>query len=577
MNSTIHKDTATFLHRVDNIDYGGVNVYAAMRSILEAIQAILPYQYSNIWLINEEQDFGSIHFSKTLSLVATAGIELTESIGNTYLFLNDSFTGNTVLQKKIVRSEDLSSEKLFKNKRLLQNYKIKTGLSVPLYEPVWQENPNLIGVLNFYFTVLPKIADKDLIFIASQVSNAIERLRLIHRDSVTSQLLAYSSGSLEVHYRQSISELQNYGVEAASIFSFDLLRNKLCLVATTGIINYSHHKLVQYNLGQGLTGHVGKYKKPIIVHNLNAKYIKSVHAGIFIEATKTGIKSFMAYPITNKENKLVGIIRCVNKLLDGVHVASFSQIDLNIVRRISRVLCQHMERAYLERHREALLAKIPHDLVAPIVAVRNNAMNIKDYRKFAGFNLDRKLDDIIDDCNIMFLLVQQVKRKRSYTFEKTQLKGEIIIKLIKALRPMAKSYNLQSIDYDNSLDNIPPDLLVDKAQMQHLMFNLIMNAIKYSFKETDIIISARKISNYIGIDVINWGIGIEDQYKEVIFEAEVRTPEAIEKDSTGTGWGLTICREIAESHAGKVVLTQLKNPTIFTLYLPQYMSERKLR
>jgi len=235
-----------------------------------------------------------------------------------------------------------------------------------------------------------------------------------------------------------------------------------------------------------------------------------------------------------------------------------------------------MERASLERGREALLAKIPHDLKAPIVAVRNDALIIKEYRrKMTDFQIDRKLDDIVDDCNIMFLLLQQVKRKTTYSFEKAHLKGEILVKLIKELRPLARSRELSSLDYEHSLDNIPVELFVDKGQMQHLFFNLIINAIKYSFVKTDIILSARQTMNSIAIDISNWGIGIRDPYREAIFEAEVRTPEAIEVDATGTGWGLTICQEIAKKHGGIVALTRMSSPTIFTLYLPKYLTERR--
>jgi signal transduction histidine kinase len=574
MNRSIDEKTAQFLAKIDSVDYGGNSACFVLRKLLEAIQVILPYSYASVWLVNEAQEVGILKFPKTLSLVASAGSEIPDQFEGTYLDLQDSFSGQTILQNRIIRDNHLDGNSFFKHKKLFNIIKGSAGISVPLHSPKWLNDLELLGVLNLYFPNLPRISDEALYFIGYRLSNSIEILKIVHRDLITSQLLSYSSGYIETHFNHSISAMRNYGIEASSIFCFDGSRNKLCLVATTGIRDCNDMRLVKYELGKGLTGHVGKQQKHIIIHDMQAGEIKSVHAAAFLELPKEKIKSFIACPIINKSGDLIGVIRGVNKLLNGKRVASFSQMDLNIVTRIAEVLCQHMERVQLEKTRESLLAKIPHDLKAPIVAVRNNASNIKEYRKNPTFQFDRKLDDIIDDCNIMFLLLQQIKRDKVYKFEKNQLKP-IIAKLVKELRPMARSFKIKELDYDDSIDHIPPDMYVDKIQMQHLFFNLIINAIKYSYAGTDIEIKARTISNYVGIDIVNWGIGVISQYKDLIFEPEIRTPEAIEVDVTGTGWGLSISQEIAIKHEGKIVLSSLSSPTVFTVYLPLYLAQRR--
>lgn len=462
----------------------------------------------------------------------------------------------------------------FSNKDLISSTESRCCISIPLWLPEWFGGSHYSGVVNFFYNTMPRLNSDVLNFAAHQLAIALARVQLVHRDKVATELIHYASGSLKEHFEGAIKILRTYGIEAVTIFRYDKNHNCLRLAATTGLKVSKKETAIKYKLDQGLTGKVAKYKKPVIIHNLDDTRLQDIHASAYSEITRRRSKSFLAFPILNKSDRLVGVIRCVNKILQRSKEASFSTMDLQIVSRIAEILCQHMERYSLERTREALLAKIPHDLKAPIAAVRNNAVNIKAHRRKDNFQIDRKLDDIVDDCKIMFLLLNQVHRQDNYTFAKTQLKGEVIVKLIKELRPLARSYHLSSLDYEDSIDLLPYSIYADKAQMQHLFFNLLINAIKYSYRDTDVIVSARKIDRIYAVDIENWGIGIDEDDVDLIFKPEVRTAAAIEIDATGTGWGLAIAQEVAERHGGKIAVTNHRSPTIMTVFLPGELMER---
>jgi len=91
-----------------------------------------------------------------------------------------------------------------------------------------------------------------------------------------------------------------------------------------------------------------------------------------------------------------------------------------------------------------------------------------------------------------------------------------------------------------------------KTQMIRLMENLIGNAVKFTrkVKAPAITIFAEKKGNEWEFCVKDNGIGIEEGYKEKIFEIfeKLHTQDEYE----GTGIGLAVCRKIVTQHKGKI-------------------------
>lgn len=97
-----------------------------------------------------------------------------------------------------------------------------------------------------------------------------------------------------------------------------------------------------------------------------------------------------------------------------------------------------------------------------------------------------------------------------------------------------------------------PVLFSNKFQMMQLLQNLLENAIKYNTNEQPkVILEATETDTHHIISVKDNGIGIEDDYKEKVFELFQRlNPHLYE----GTGVGLATCRKIVENHHGKIWL-----------------------
>ncbi|OGW54317.1 MAG: hypothetical protein A2Y81_13095 [Nitrospirae bacterium RBG_13_43_8] len=97
-----------------------------------------------------------------------------------------------------------------------------------------------------------------------------------------------------------------------------------------------------------------------------------------------------------------------------------------------------------------------------------------------------------------------------------------------------------------------PTLMADRSQILQLFQNLIGNAIKFRSQEPPrIYVSAGRKDDEWTFSVKDNGIGIEEQYKDRIFDLFQRLHS---KGYSGTGIGLSICKRIVERHGGKIWL-----------------------
>ena len=108
-------------------------------------------------------------------------------------------------------------------------------------------------------------------------------------------------------------------------------------------------------------------------------------------------------------------------------------------------------------------------------------------------------------------------------------------------------------DYAVEVD-IPPDMpmvLVDFVLMEHVMTNLLENAIKFSPKGTRIRIESTYDADAAYIRVVDEGRGVPAVELEKIFEKFYRVQRK-DSVSAGTGLGLSICRGIVAAHGGNI-------------------------
>jgi PAS domain S-box-containing protein len=120
-------------------------------------------------------------------------------------------------------------------------------------------------------------------------------------------------------------------------------------------------------------------------------------------------------------------------------------------------------------------------------------------------------------------------------------------------------------------DAIPPDMVIftDANIMSLVIRNLLNNAIKFSYPEGDVTISARKIAGSFEIIVEDNGTGISPGMLQNLF----RIDKAVSKHGTagekGTGLGLILCREFVNKLQGTLDVESIEGQgSKFIITLP---------
>lgn len=230
----------------------------------------------------------------------------------------------------------------------------------------------------------------------------------------------------------------------------------------------------------------------------------------------------------------------------------------------------------LARQQINFVAGVTHELRTPLAVICSAGENLADGvvnspAKVAQYGEvihreGRRLSDMVEQT-LEFAGAQSGRRR--YEFRSTDV-AEFIEGAVAACQAQIEEndFNVETV-----IDpNLPP-VIGDRAALKRAMQNLISNAIKYDGKNRWARISAQTCadehSNEVRITVEDRGLGIISSDLSHIFEPFYRGHEAVAAQIQGSGVGLSLVKQIAEAHGGRIrVKSRPGMGSAFTLYLP---------
>ncbi|NOZ73835.1 MAG: HAMP domain-containing protein [FCB group bacterium] len=212
-----------------------------------------------------------------------------------------------------------------------------------------------------------------------------------------------------------------------------------------------------------------------------------------------------------------------------------------------------------------------HELRTPLTAIRSigevglqNRREAEQYREIIGSMLEenQRLTRLVD--NLLFL-----SRTDAGSFA---LASEIIDvsafvrKTIELILPLAEEKDQEIRLEGESFLRIT----ADPALLKQVLLNLLDNAIKYSPKQTIIVVHLEAVDqNALHIRVIDQGPGIPREHQTKIFERFYRVDKGRSRELGGAGLGLSIAAWAMSALGGTIQLeSQPGKGSIFTLILP---------
>ena len=183
---------------------------------------------------------------------------------------------------------------------------------------------------------------------------------------------------------------------------------------------------------------------------------------------------------------------------------------------------------------------------------------------------DKAFDKILNAGNRAAKITHSVlgmARNRSDHFEATHLPTLIEETMVLLEREMQK-YRVQ-VEYE--LESVPPVRAIGN-QIQQVLLNLLTNARQAMPNGGRLIIRLKSDSttNTVDLSIRDFGTGIESTKLRSIFDPYFSTKSGPDETGKGgTGLGLYACRNIVESHGGKIrVESTVGKGTAFTIKLP---------
>ena len=118
----------------------------------------------------------------------------------------------------------------------------------------------------------------------------------------------------------------------------------------------------------------------------------------------------------------------------------------------------------------------------------------------------------------------------------------------------------------------------DSRKLQHILYNLLSNAFKFTPAGGQIAVSVAKIdTEWLCITVKDTGCGISSRDLPHIFDRYYQSKNTADPSVTGTGIGLHLTKEYLQLHGGSItVSSKLDEGTTFTALLPTNLKMKEL-
>ncbi len=206
----------------------------------------------------------------------------------------------------------------------------------------------------------------------------------------------------------------------------------------------------------------------------------------------------------------------------------------------------------VERMKDSLIRDVTHELKTPAAKFQMTVDwlekemdrqgikdQFKDLLKILHNNIDRLMDTIMSVMDLSKLESGSVQIDR-VDFDLR----DVLQQVHQDLQPLVAQ---KGLELEASFGSRPLKVSGDKKMLYRLFSNLVGNSMKFT-PQGKIMIRAFMNEGKVHAEVEDTGIGLEEEFLDSVFDRFVQKTAS----SLGIGVGLTICRDIARLHEGRI-------------------------
>lgn len=360
----------------------------------------------------------------------------------------------------------------------------------------------------------------------------------------------------------SMMKLMKDGKNAHEKFFSDIILNSID--AIIGLDN--NYRVFLWNNGaESLFGYkkeevMGREFDFLIPENLLAKGEKKF---LIDEVSRNGFLANYESERITKTGEIVNVSISRFAIYDENNTNTIGSVgilrDITTVKKLQKELREKENLALIGE----VVSSIAHSLSNPLNIISGNA----DYlllNKKGGEPDYEELKTIVDETTrITKSLRGLLNFSRPLTVEKSKTGiNELVEEVISKTK---YTIGNKDITVKKSLDKDIPLIPADKAQIEEVISNLVINAIQAFSEKGEITIKTKLNQTFVSIEVSDNGPGIPKENQEKVF----RPFYSSKGYGKGTGLGLSIVKRIITEHKGTVKMrSQTGKGTAFTITLP---------
>lgn len=265
------------------------------------------------------------------------------------------------------------------------------------------------------------------------------------------------------------------------------------------------------------------------------------------------IKSTYNMPVTY-QNKLLGFF-CI----DFTHkVTRLSYEDLEIVKSICNQAAIALYNADLyikaqeaNRAKGSFIANISHEIKTPLNIIIGfselmSETQIDRHKQIEYLkNINKSGKHLLSLTNDIINLSKTSSEELNYENINS---SEIIKEVTDSIKLLAQDKNICI----NTEGIIQAEIEVDKKMFIQVLYNLLVNAIKFTPKSGNVTVKSQLDKNKLIISIEDTGIGIPNEYMHKIFEEFKQIDSSYARQQEGIGLGLAISKKLVELHKGSI-------------------------
>ncbi|APF20109.1 histidine kinase [Caldithrix abyssi DSM 13497] len=222
---------------------------------------------------------------------------------------------------------------------------------------------------------------------------------------------------------------------------------------------------------------------------------------------------------------------------------------------IVKNFCRLAERLKRQKEMASLLL---HDLRTPLQNL-NSYVELLSQNIFGELNKGQQkiISNILLQSELAEELLQEITdifRFKRRMFELPKERVNLTLLLNQVIRSLWGMADRKNIKLQTAIQQNLPEVQINVTAIKRVLFNLIMNAIKFTPQNGTIRIQARllnKTPRSVLVQVIDSGPGIPDEHIPRIFNKYFRLEQSREQFK-GSGLGLYIARTLIEAHQGRI-------------------------